>query len=134
MVYIEEKQKKLINSWHKISEKSDDDYMAFMAEWIAFNAICYNLYFEKAVKERANIDSNKNHLKTIKKKLAENQELIAKETKITSNNDKLKVKIEFQESNLNLTISENYTEDIIFSEFVLEYEKWYNEEQKSNQL
>jgi hypothetical protein len=41
MEYFDDKQKKLINSWHTLAVKSEDAYMAFMAEWIAFNAICY---------------------------------------------------------------------------------------------
>jgi hypothetical protein len=41
MEYFDDKQKKLINSWHTLAVKSEDACMAFMAEWIAFNAICY---------------------------------------------------------------------------------------------
>jgi hypothetical protein len=54
-MYFDDKQIKLITSWHKLSIESIDPYMAFMAEWISFNAICYNLYYENAIIERANI-------------------------------------------------------------------------------
>jgi hypothetical protein len=65
IINFDDKQEKKINSWHNLSDKSDDAYMAFMAEWIAFNAICYNLYHEKAVMERANIDRAKSKLNKI---------------------------------------------------------------------
>ncbi len=127
MTYFDEKQKKFINSWHSLSEKSDDNYMAFMAEWIAFNAISYNLYYEKAVKERANIESSRNQLDTIRENLTHTNILSATDTKIRSHNDKWKININFPNSRLNLSISDNYTEDIIFNEFVIGNEKWYNE-------
>ena len=126
MTYFDEKQIKIINTWHSLSEKADDNYMAFMAEWIAFNAICYNLYSEKAVKKRANIESTKNQLNTITENLIHSNILSATNTIIRSHNDKWKVNINFSDSKLSLSISENYTEDIIFNEFVLENEKWYN--------
>ena len=127
MTYFDEKQIKIINSWHSLSEKADDNYMAFMAEWIAFNAICYNLYSEKAVKKRANIESTRNQLNTITENLVHTKILSATETKIRSHNDKWKININFPDSKLSLSISEIYTEDIIFNEFVLDNENWYNE-------
>ena len=70
MIYFDEKQKKLINSWHNLSVQSEDPYVAFMAEWIAFNAICYHLYYDKAIIARANIDRDKSRklLNNINKK------------------------------------------------------------------
>lgn len=121
------KQKKLINSWHSLSEDTKDSYMAFMAEWIALNAICYNLYYSKAVKERANIDSNRNQLKAIRENLLQAKILSATKTTIQNKNNKWKVNINFPDSSLNLSITNNYTEDIIFNEFVKGNEKWYNE-------
>jgi len=65
MIYFDDKQIKLINSWHNLAANSEEPYMAFMAEWIALNAICYNLYYEKAIIERANIDRGKSKLNKI---------------------------------------------------------------------
>lgn len=43
MNYFDDKQKWLINSWQNLSVSSKDYYTADIIEWIAFNAICYNL-------------------------------------------------------------------------------------------
>ena len=127
MEYFYDKQIKNILSWHVLSENSQDNYMAFMAEWIAFNAICYNLYYKKAVKERANLESTRNQLKTIRENFNQSNILNAVETKITNHNDKWKVNILLQNSNLKLSIASNYTEDIIFNEFVDDHDEWYTE-------
>ena len=82
MAYFDDKQKKLINSWHTLAAKSKDAYMAFMAEWIAFNAICYNLYYEKATIERANIDRKKSNLNSIHEKFNPNADVDYNEKKI----------------------------------------------------
>ena len=84
MEYFDDKQRKLIKSWHNLSEKSEDYYMAFMSEWIAFNAICYNLYYEKSVMERASIDRNKSKLSRIEKKLAQSVNIFEIERKSLS--------------------------------------------------
>lgn len=145
MEYFYDKQKKNIRSWHALSENSPDNYMAFMSEWIAFNAICYNLYYKKAVKERANLESTRNQLQTIRDNFNESDILNVVETKVTNHrangcsithhNDKWKVNINLQNSNLKLSISSNYTEDIIFNEFVNAYDEWYSENtQLSNEI
>ena len=145
MEYFYDKQKKNIRSWHELSENSPDNYMAFMSEWIAFNAICYNLYYKKAVKERANLESTRNQLQTIRDNFNESDILNVVETKVTNHrangcsithhNDKWKVNINLQNSNLKLSISSNYTEDIIFNEFVNAYDEWYSENtQLSNEI
>lgn len=137
MEYFYDKQIKNILSWHKLSQNSEDNYMAFMSEWIAFNAICYNLYYKKAVKERANLESTRNQLQIIRDNFNESDTLNVVEIKITNHrangcslthhNDKWKVHINLQNSNLKLSISSNYTEDIIFNEFVVAYDEWYTE-------
>ena len=88
MTYFDDKQKKLINSWHNLSEKSEDAYIAFMAEWIAFNAICYNLYYKKAIIERANIDRSKSKLKEIKELLNHTPEIIVKKARLSTLSEK----------------------------------------------
>jgi len=145
MEYFYDKQIKNILSWHELSENSLDNYMAFMSEWIAFNAICYNLYYKKAVKERANLESTRNQLQIIRDNFNESDILNVVETKVTNhrangcsltpNNDKWKVNINLQNSNLKLSIASNYTEDIIFNEFVDAYDEWYTENtQLSNEI
>lgn len=128
MAYFDEKQIKLIKSWHQLSEKSEDFYMSFISEWIAFNAICYNLFYEKAVLERANIDRKKS-----KKFLNSRNEIefhkINVSAKISvkeiSDND-WTLQIDFPER-LFLSISKKYTEDIIYQLFADEFENWYAE-------
>ncbi|HEY5536996.1 MAG TPA: hypothetical protein VIL99_18930 [Ignavibacteria bacterium] len=125
---FDDKQKDLINSWHKISKRTDGSYMAFMSEWIAFNAICYNLYYEAATIERANINRDKSKLSEIEEQLSLNN--IKKGTAIIkAKNGKLEIDLEFPER-IFFSITRKYTEDIIYNLFVKEYQTWYNKEQQ----
>lgn len=136
MPYFDEKQIKLITSWHKLSEKSEDYYMSFISEWIAFNAICYNLYYDKAVLERANIDrkKSKKFLNAKSDNEFNNVDISAKiSVKEISDND-WTLQIDFPETErLFLSISKKYTEDIIYQLFAEEYENWYTENKKEIQ-
>lgn len=123
--YFDNKQIKLINSWHNLSKQSTDVYMSFMAEWIAFNAICYNLYYKKADIERANIDRSKSKLNQINKLINQNKsEFTVEQTKVKIKSEKWEIDLSLPER-LFISISKNYTEDIIFNEFVKEYSSWY---------
>ena len=124
MAYFDNKQKKLITSWHNLSEKSEDTYMAFMSEWIAFNAICYNLYYEKAIIERANIDRSKSKLNKIHERFNPSVNVEAQNAKIAGTLDKWSIDLSLPER-LFISVSNNYTEDIIFNEFVKEHQNWY---------
>ena len=127
MISFDDKQKKLINSWHNLSVQSEDTYMAFMAEWIAFNAICYNLYYNKAIIERANIDRDKSRklLNNINEKFNPTAEVNAQNAKFVGTSEKWSIDILLPER-LFISVSHNYTEDIIFNEFVKENQSWYN--------
>ena len=117
MIYFDDKQIKLITSWRNLAANTEEPYMSFMAEWIAFNAICYNLYYEKAIIERANIDRGKSKLNKIQEKFNSSKELTVNEVKLVGTSDKWSVDLFFPER-LFISISNNYTEDIIFNEFV----------------
>ena len=125
MEYFDDKQKKLINSWHNLAAKSEDAYMAFISEWIAFNAICYNLYYKKATIERANIDRSKSKLDSIHERFNPDANFEAKNTKLIGTSEKWSVDISLPER-LFISVSHNYTEDIIFNEFVKANQNWYN--------
>jgi hypothetical protein len=120
------KQKSLINTWHDLSEKTDDPYMAFMAEWIAFNAICYNLYYEKATSERANIDTKKSKLQKINEKLNANVDLIVQESKLVGTIGNWSIELKLPER-LFISVTKKYTEDKIFQAFVEENQSWYKD-------
>ena len=124
MVYFDEKQIGLINSWHNLSAKSEDPYMAFMAEWIAFNAICYNLYYEKAIIERANIDRSKSKLSKLNQRFTPSIDIEVQNAKVTGTAEKWSVDLSLPER-LYISVSTNYTEDIIFNEFVKDNQNWY---------
>jgi hypothetical protein len=125
MAYFDSKQKKLINSWRELGEKSEDSYMAYIAEWIAFNAICYNLYYQRAVIERATIDRSKSKLDRINEILNQKSELIPENALISKSSKKVNIDLSLPER-LFISIANNYTEDIIFNEFVKNHESWYN--------
>ena len=82
MSYFDEKQKKLIKSWHELSSVSDDFYMKFMSEWIAFNAICYNLYYKKATIEPVKKGAEEINLADLAEALVEKIEEIRKDTEL----------------------------------------------------
>lgn len=128
MAYFDDKQKKLILSWHNLSKSTDDNYMAFISEWIAFNAICYNLYCEKAVMDRANIDRSKSKLNKLQEILSTVTKLSAKATEIRmKNKHRWDIDIHFPDR-LYLSITQKYTEDRIFDIFVENYSNWYHSE------
>lgn len=124
MVYFDEKQIGLINSWHNLSAKSADPYMAFMAEWITFNAICYNLYYEKAIIERANIDRSKSKLNKLNQRFNPSIDIEVQKAKVTGTAEKWSVDLSLPER-IYISVSTNYTEDIIFNEFVKDNQNWY---------
>ncbi len=123
--YFDHKQQKLIKSWHKLSIDSNDPYTAFMAEWIAFNAICYNLFHEKATIERANIDRTKSRIDELIQKLNLRSGISDGTASIERKNDKWNVELHFPEK-LFFSVSRKYTEDIIFDLFVKQYKEWYS--------
>ena len=127
MAYFDDKQKKLINSWNNLSEKSEDAYMSFMAKWIAFNAVCYNLYHEKAIIDRPNIDRQKSKtgLNKIHKSLNHSTLVEVEKAQINITSEKWSVDLSLTESRLFISVSNNYTEDIIFSEFEKDNKSWY---------
>jgi hypothetical protein len=126
MIYFDDNQKKLINSWHNLSENSNDVYMAFMAEWIAFNAICYNLYYDFAIIERANIDRSKSKLDKIHEKFNPTADINIQNARLVGTLEKWWVYLSLPER-LVISVSTNkYTEDIIFNKFVEENQPWYN--------
>ncbi|MDD3093601.1 MAG: hypothetical protein PHS38_08655 [Bacteroidales bacterium] len=126
MTYFDDKQKKVIRSWHDLAKRSENPYMAFMSEWIAFNAICYNLYYEKAVIDRANIDRSRSKLDRIRERLINNSKVVAENAILNRSSDKLNLDLSFPER-LFISVSDNnYTEDIIFNEYVKDNQEWYN--------
>jgi len=130
MNHFDDKQKKLILSWHDLSEKSEDYYMAFMSEWIAFNAICYNLFYEKATLERADIDRKKSKIIKLQEMLNENPFFDLKDIKLEARDGKWSIDIRYPER-LFLSISKKYTEDMIFERYVDSYKK---DLEQSNEL
>jgi hypothetical protein len=125
--YFDYKQKKLVNSWHGMSLAYSDAYISFMSEWLAFNAICYNLYHEKANIERANIDRKKSKLKKIQERLVPSAAINIESATVEGTQDKWNLDISMPER-LFISVTNNYTEDIIFNEFVDQHKEWYNRE------
>jgi hypothetical protein len=124
MNYFDEKQIKLITAWYDLSASTENSYMSFMSAWISFNAICYNLYYEDAVIERANIDRDKSKLIAIHERLDKSEIIEAKNTEIRSKRTKWNIDISLPER-LFISVSNNYTESIIFEKYVDNYTTWY---------
>jgi hypothetical protein len=122
---MDEKQKKLILAWHEQSVNASNEYLKFMSNWIAFNAICYSLYHEKAIKERAQIDTSKSKIKKVVQLLVNEDEGYSAEAKIVGREDRLTIDIKLPER-LFLTIKKTFTEDNIYREFIRDYEAKFN--------
>lgn len=118
--YFDDKQKTLINAWISQAAETSNEYLKFMSNWIAFNAICYNLFFEQAVKDRVEINSKKSKLLRIKESFKQKAEIQAHGTSITLKKEKIEININEPER-LNLSIKEKYTEDLIYVQFVKSY-------------
>jgi len=118
--YFDDKQKALINAWISQATESSNEYLKFMSNWIAFNAICYNLFFEKAVMDRAELDRGKSKLPRIKESVKQNNEIQAQSTSITLKKERIEIDIKVPER-LNFSIKEKYTEDLIYEQFVQSY-------------
>ena len=113
------KQKTLINAWISQAEVTSNDYLKFMSNWIAFNAICYNLFSERAVRERADIkDISK--LRKIKDSVERNYEIQAESTSLIFKDEKIDINIKTSER-LSFSIKEKYTEDMIYHQFANSY-------------
>lgn len=126
MKYFDQKQQRIIKSWHNLSLGTEDNYMAFMSEWIVFNAICYNLYHEKAISEKVNLDNKKSQLENIKRNLQSDASSKEGKATIELKQEKWKIAMNFPER-IFLSISRKYTEDIIYDAFVKDYSNWYSE-------
>lgn len=118
--YFDEKQKTLINAWISQATESSNEYLRFMSNWIALNAICYHLFFEQAVMDRAELDRGKSKLPKIKESVKQNTEIQAQSTSITLKKERIEIDIKTPER-LNFSIKEKYTEDLIYEQFVKSY-------------
>lgn len=118
--YFDGKQKTLINAWISQATESSNEYLKFMSNWIALNAICYHLFFEQAVMDRAELDRGKSKLPKIKESVKQNTEIQAQSTSITLKKERIEIDIKTPER-LNFSIKEKYTEDLIYEQFVKSY-------------
>ena len=118
--YFDDKQKTLVNAWITQASESSNEYLKFMSNWIAFNAICYNLFFEQAVMDRAELDRGKSKLRKIKESVKQNNDIQAQSTSITLKKERIEIDIKVPER-LNFSIKEKYTEDLIYEQFVKSY-------------
>ena len=126
--YFDSKNVELINAWINQSQNTENQYLKFMSNWIAFNAICYNLFSKNAILERVDFNKGRNKLTKIKSSIQTFDILNAEETSLELKNDKIEINIKTPER-LNFSISERYTEDVIFRKFV----KFYSKELKISQ-
>lgn len=118
--YFDEKQKTLINAWISQATESSNEYLKFMSNWIALNAICYNLFFEQAVMDRAELNRGKSKLPRIKESVKQHTEIQAQSTSISLKKERIEINIKAPER-LNFSIKEKYTEDLIYEQFVKSY-------------
>jgi len=91
----------------------EDPYFRFMSLWVAFNALCYALYHRSANRKRADLQ----------KFQREPPKDLYRDAQVTWRADKVDIKAEALE--IRLSISEKYTEENIFSQFVKEMQSSY---------
>lgn len=130
---IDDKQITLILSWHQQANDSTNEYLKFMSNWIAFNAICYAQYYKLAIKERADIDRKKSKIDMVTNRLMTENNLVADKASIEKKDEKWMINLELPER-LFLTIQKTYTEDIIFTIFDTEWSDFFNSKQVFKEL
>ncbi|MEN9998847.1 MAG: hypothetical protein RI922_1837 [Bacteroidota bacterium] len=130
---IDEKQMTLILSWHQQAQDSTNEYLKFMSNWIAFNAICYALYYKSAIKERADIDRKKSKIDMVTNRLMTENNLVADKASIEKKDEKWMINLELPER-LFLTIQKTYTEDIIYTLFDSEWSIFFDNQEIFNEL
>lgn len=125
---LDDKQKRIVLSWHKLSAENSDYYVKFIAEWIAFNAICYALYYKKALKIPAEIVRDKKYEKIIVD-LESGDHLPAERALLLREENNSRIRITFLKENnqiLELKIGDKrYIEKMIFDQFASNYRTWY---------
>ncbi|MBC7570045.1 MAG: hypothetical protein H7319_09965 [Spirosoma sp.] len=124
MGILRSNQERIISAWHLQANNTDDQYMKFISNWIAFNAICYNLFSRDAVVERADIDRSKSKLPLVKERLITGFKLVAEKAEIENVDEKWNLDINFPER-LFLSIKRKYTEDLIFDAYAKNYSKQF---------
>lgn len=133
---LDDRQKAIVKAWHDLSKGQSNALISFMAEWIAFNAICYGLYHERATRERADLNAKTDRLKAIRNVLSspqvEGQPAVEASIKIESEALKVKVSVyDSQSSNLAHSIAfvvkKRYTEELIYEALVQAYSDWYRD-------
>jgi hypothetical protein len=123
---LDKKQMTLILTWHQQAEDSSNEYLKFMNNWIAFNAICYALYHKEAIKERVDPQNNKKLIK-ISERLLQDSEIKAIEANIKSENEKWTIDVTLtNDLNLKLNVTKKYTEDNIYTSFDREWSDFFN--------
>ena len=118
-VNLNEKQKKIINTWLDQSKDMDDPYSKFIALWISFNAYCYALYAKTARLKRANL---KHPSKLDDVTFTEGSSRV--EGTLELNGARFELNID-QPVVIQINISERYSENLIFSRFASEYKSEY---------
>jgi hypothetical protein len=113
-MYMDDKQRRLIDEWIRQSEQTSDPYFAFISLWIAFNAACYAAFYESANQQIADI----------KKYRSLPVDNAALDVRLTIDGDQ--IEIDSDSFALRLRISQKYTEDRIFSEFVKAFNDQYS--------
>jgi len=120
MDLLDAKQKRLINAW--LQRESGDEYGRYMSTWIAFNALCYALFADKAFRRRPDLtdDRGLNGISSGNVCAAEGRIEVRVDGRISIRIDK--------PGRIQIDIRERYTEDRIFSEFASkfqsDYERW----------
>ena len=118
MVSLDGKQQRLISAWIGYGTGADrDHYGRFISLWVAFNAICYALYARVANQNRADLRQDRGLTEaTDEPKRLEGTMLF----------DSGHVKLEIdQPGKIIITVSERYTEDIIYVRFAKEFQGRY---------
>lgn len=118
MIYFDEKQRNIIESWFARGDGADtDSYAAFMSIWIAFNAFCYGLYAAEANRRRPNLKKD-NGLQEI------GEVPRALNGSISHAAGKFSIAID-EPGRIVIDIVERYTEDIIFAQFGRDFQDNY---------
>lgn len=115
---LDYKQRQIIDAWlERASAASSDEYTRFMSAWIAFNALCYGLFAQKASRRRPDLSDDKG-LEGL------TGEVCAEGTIVVRVDGRVRLQLD-RPGRIRIDISDRYTEERVFSEFAAAFQSRY---------
>ena len=112
---LDHKQKRLIEAWlGRATARDGDEYGRFMAAWLAFNAFCYARFAAIASRRRPDLGEDRGLVGLEGQVPAEGTLELRPDGRV-----RLLIK---KPGRIQIDIRDRYTEDVVFTQFALQYQ------------